>query len=152
MEKESKKYCFKPQDDVDLLKLVVVDPPFRAKHGQTQQKWVELLSKLDLDISWRTLRDRFNLLVKQFKTTNADNLKKSGTEEEYTEKEVLLQEICDLMRESETSQDSSQTGKEIRENSLKHLNQTETNFISTPKRKKETDILQILPDATGTTS
>ena len=82
--------------------------------------------------------------MRQFKTADTKNLKKSGTEEEYTEREVLLQEACDLLRESETLPDSSQIGREIREKSLKKvMNSPETSF-STSKRRKDFDILDII--------
>ena len=143
MTERRSKHHFKAQDDIDLLKLVLSDPPFKGKHGEVNQKWETLLGKLKWDVTARTLSDRFALLVKQFKTSNSENLKKSGTEEEYTERDVLLQDIVDLMKESETIPDSSKTGREIRENSLKHLNQNETVFFQSSKKKKDADILEI---------
>ena len=146
MKEEKAKHFFALKDDLNLLKQVLADPPFCAKHGGTQQKWEDIQTKLNPDVTWRTIRDRFTLLVKQFKTATSENLKKSGTEEEFTEKEVLLQEIVDLMRESETQKDSAKNGVELRENSLKQLNQTETILYPTPKRKKEVDFFKFLEE------
>ncbi|XP_075556350.1 uncharacterized protein LOC142588468 [Dermacentor variabilis] len=46
--------------------------------------------------SVRAVRERLDLLLAYFKARDEANLKKSGTEEQYTEKTHLLQEIWDL--------------------------------------------------------
>ncbi|KAL3215698.1 hypothetical protein MRX96_051320 [Rhipicephalus microplus] len=49
--------------------------------------------------SVRALRERLDLLVAQFLANDRASLRTSGTEEEYDEKERLLQEICSLARD-----------------------------------------------------
>ncbi|KAL3187340.1 hypothetical protein MRX96_004587 [Rhipicephalus microplus] len=49
--------------------------------------------------SVRALRERLDLLMAQFLANDRASLRKSGTEEEYDEKERLLQEICSLARD-----------------------------------------------------
>ncbi|KAI0235667.1 hypothetical protein LSAT2_013817 [Lamellibrachia satsuma] len=59
------------------------------------------LARGDFLIDARRARERTQLLVKHYKSNNRAQLKKSGTEEDYTEKEMLLSEICALIRDSE---------------------------------------------------
>ncbi|KAG0432309.1 hypothetical protein HPB47_020954 [Ixodes persulcatus] len=47
----------------------------------------------------RGVRDRCDLLLGLFKREDRTNLRKSATEEQYTEKEQLLQDVADLARE-----------------------------------------------------
>ncbi|KAH7963648.1 hypothetical protein HPB52_022316 [Rhipicephalus sanguineus] len=49
--------------------------------------------------SARALRERLDLLLAQFIANDRASLRKSGTEEEYEEKERLLQEICSLAKD-----------------------------------------------------
>ncbi|KAL3203819.1 hypothetical protein MRX96_053160 [Rhipicephalus microplus] len=49
--------------------------------------------------SVRALRERLDLLMAQFLANDRASLRKSGTEEEYDEKERLLQEVCRLARD-----------------------------------------------------
>ncbi|KAH8028089.1 hypothetical protein HPB51_013136 [Rhipicephalus microplus] len=49
--------------------------------------------------SVRALRERLDLLMAQFLANDRASLRKSGTEEEYEEKERLLQEISSLARD-----------------------------------------------------
>lgn len=46
----------------------------------------------------KTIRDRFNMLIKKFKAEELDSLRKSGTTEEYDERKQLLTDICELMQ------------------------------------------------------
>lgn len=144
MSAKKAKFVFSPEHDLELLKIVRLDPPFRCKHGLILAKWDELLVKLGWNISRRTLSERFDLLVEKFKSTNRENLKKSGTEEEYAEKEILLEEICVMIEEPVTAAVLSKTGHEIREKSLKLLQSPTETSHPTPKRKKEMDILDVI--------
>ncbi|CAN7951903.1 unnamed protein product [Ixodes pacificus] len=47
----------------------------------------------------RAVRERCDLLLAQYASDDRTNLRKSGTEEEYSEREHLLQKLVDLARE-----------------------------------------------------
>ncbi|KAH7968147.1 hypothetical protein HPB52_006074 [Rhipicephalus sanguineus] len=64
--------------------------------------WLNVAENLSLalgrTISARAIRERCDLLLAQFAQEDRANLRKSGTEEQYGEKETLLQEIFDVAR------------------------------------------------------
>ncbi|KAL3191332.1 hypothetical protein MRX96_018740 [Rhipicephalus microplus] len=57
----------------------------------------------------RSLRDRLDLLLAQFAARDRENLRRSGTEEEYNEKERLLAEVYHL------AQNKKKIGEAIRD-------------------------------------
>lgn len=50
-----------------------------------------------MTVEVRTLRERFGLLMKKFKRDEMDSLRKSGTDEEFDEREQLLTELVELV-------------------------------------------------------
>lgn len=51
------------------------------------------------DVEKRTLQERVERLLKSFRTEQMQGMRRSGTEEEYDERERLLQDLSDLERE-----------------------------------------------------
>ncbi|KAG8185386.1 hypothetical protein JTE90_018609 [Oedothorax gibbosus] len=87
--------CF---DDICLLKGVVAENPFNdAEKWKLVQQSVELATQKSYSV--RACRDHLNHLLKKFITEDRANLRKSGTEEEYSTKEQLLQHVKDLKLE-----------------------------------------------------
>ncbi|XP_077501323.1 uncharacterized protein LOC144112338 [Amblyomma americanum] len=85
-------------DDLALLREVNAQNPFKdAAEGKNILRNVNFAC--GKPFTARALRERLDLLLGQFIANNRTNLRKSGTEEEYEEKEKLLQEISDLARE-----------------------------------------------------
>ncbi|CAN8018958.1 unnamed protein product, partial [Ixodes persulcatus] len=86
------------QYDISLLQEVHTLNPF-----EDPSRWAQiannLLSATGKSFSARAVRDRLDLLLAQFAAEDRANLRRSGTEEQYSEKEHLLQEIADLTRE-----------------------------------------------------
>ena len=150
---ESKRCHFTPYLDIQLLRVIVADPPFAARHGNVQEKWEAVQSRMSNVTGWKSLRDRFTLLVKQFKAQSMIQLKKSGTEEEYTERGKLLKEICELMAEEpKTSEKSKQLELSMaaRDHSMKTLKEEnallsdESSPSSSPKERKDMEIISLL--------
>ncbi|CAN8019348.1 unnamed protein product, partial [Ixodes persulcatus] len=94
----SSRLRFSAQDDISLLQEVHALNPF-----EDPTRWAQianhLLSAIGKNFSARAVRDRLDLLLAQFAAEDRANLRRSGTEEQYSEKEHLLQEIADLTRE-----------------------------------------------------
>lgn len=110
------KFHFASHHDILLLKQIISDPPFLGSHGTTEKKWESCCAELrrsGIDIEPRTARDRFMLLMKKFKHDEIESLKKSGTNEEFTEKTSLLGDLAMLMREKELAKDKNK--QEIKE-------------------------------------
>ncbi|CAN7991020.1 unnamed protein product, partial [Ixodes pacificus] len=97
----SSRLRFSAQDDISLLQEVHALNPF-----EDPSRWAQiannLLSATGKSFNARAVRDRLDLLIAQFAAEDRANLRRSGTEEQYSEKEHLLQEIADLTREFKT--------------------------------------------------
>ncbi|KAK8785719.1 hypothetical protein V5799_007916, partial [Amblyomma americanum] len=50
------------------------------------------------ELTLRGIKDRVDLLIGYWRRQDAKNLKRSGTEEQYTEKEQILQNLSDYAR------------------------------------------------------
>ncbi|RHY20134.1 hypothetical protein DYB32_010101 [Aphanomyces invadans] len=87
--------------DVDLLKEVVLVAPYDAAYGQTTARWDEIgdnMRGIHGDaITALGCRKRFDDLLSAFKKATLKALRASGTEEEYNERDQLLQDIFDMV-------------------------------------------------------
>jgi hypothetical protein len=105
--RKSKKFYFTPADDLALLREILSVQPYAAKHGSITSRYQEVTDNLNehlqTDLSVRTVKEHFFLLVKEFKATDCEYRKKSGVAEEYTEHKRLLQDIADGMRDLEAN-------------------------------------------------
>ncbi|KAH7965549.1 hypothetical protein HPB49_008701 [Dermacentor silvarum] len=89
---------FSPAVDLDMLSYVRNVNPFRD-----QREWTHIAAKMqDLTnqpfTSW-TVREHTYLLLGRFVAKDRVAPRRSGTEEDYGQREALLQEILDLARE-----------------------------------------------------
>ncbi|XP_063399250.1 uncharacterized protein LOC134683876 [Mytilus trossulus] len=111
---------FSAKDDLNLLKEVLAENPYKDK---TKWEVVAQNVKENVDIVFnvtsRRVRERTQLLLQQFQKENYEALKKSGTEEEYTEKQQLLQEIQSLAEEEDKEQKEKAQQKDKDEHSAK---------------------------------
>ncbi|XP_070392947.1 uncharacterized protein [Dermacentor albipictus] len=88
---------FRIDEDLCLLREVAAADPY-----QNPAAWEEILRNLMLavmrEFTIRAIKERVDLLVGYFRQQDNVNLRRSGTEEQYGEREQLLQEISDLMK------------------------------------------------------
>ncbi|KAK8778282.1 hypothetical protein V5799_020377 [Amblyomma americanum] len=84
--------------DLELLAYVRSENPF-----QDAMQWTNIASKMQgiagRSFTVRAVRDRTELLLGRYAANDRASLNKSGTEEQYQAREVLLQEVLDLARE-----------------------------------------------------
>ncbi|KAH9378252.1 hypothetical protein HPB48_022910 [Haemaphysalis longicornis] len=89
---------FSPDDDICLLTEVLSANPFKSP-----SKWPTICAHVQIasrkQFTVRALRERLELLLRQFVDEDTANLKKSGTEEDYSGKVRLLTEIWALATE-----------------------------------------------------
>ncbi|CAC5395949.1 unnamed protein product [Mytilus coruscus] len=71
------------------------------------------------NVASRRVRERTQLLLQQFQKEKYEALKRSGTEEEYTEKQQLLQEIQSLAEEEDKEQKEKAQQRDKDEHSAK---------------------------------
>ncbi|XP_077497972.1 uncharacterized protein LOC144108667 [Amblyomma americanum] len=89
---------FSVADDIELLREVRECNPFA-----NPLKWAEIARTLSeysaKAFTARAVRERAELLLSQYAANDRVNLRKSGTEEQYREREQLLQELIYVARE-----------------------------------------------------
>ncbi|KAL1426869.1 hypothetical protein MTO96_000406 [Rhipicephalus appendiculatus] len=83
-----------------LLREVLAENPFRDP-SQWHHVARNLQESTGKTVTTRSARERIDLLIYHYASEDRDraNLRKSGTENEYNEREHLLQEVLDLARE-----------------------------------------------------
>ncbi len=127
--------------DVALLKEVQRATPFALPHGQVTAAWEDVAAGVrraaGIDVDGRRCRLRYSNLLQTFRRGEADNLRKSGTEEEYSERQQLLQDLNeqeDAATEAASLEKTSQQAKKakddtdgarLRENAVKRLRDRE---------------------------
>ncbi|XP_075737416.1 uncharacterized protein LOC142776997 [Rhipicephalus microplus] len=87
--------CFSAHEDLCLLWEVAAAKPFGD-----DIKWVHVLAAVNRavgrELILRGIKDRVDILLGYWKLQDSKNLKKSGTEEQYSEKEEILQDLWDF--------------------------------------------------------
>ncbi|KAL1463978.1 hypothetical protein MTO96_043085 [Rhipicephalus appendiculatus] len=90
---------FNPAIDLEMLSYVRNANPFHD-----HREWTNIASRMqdltNMPFTNRTVRERTYRLLERFVARDRVAIRRSGTEEEYGEREALLQEILDLARES----------------------------------------------------
>ncbi|RHZ07056.1 hypothetical protein DYB31_011669 [Aphanomyces astaci] len=94
-------FRFKGCTDVELLKEVIYVRPYEAPHGEVRKRWTEVTEHLQRlygdGITVNATRKRFDDLMTAFNANTMAALRAFGTDEEYDEREQLLQDIHDLV-------------------------------------------------------
>ena len=85
-----------------MLKEVLNIRPFAAPHGKAKDCWYQIATNMcsiygEGAVSDATCKARYYDIMKAFKKDEMESLQASGTEEEYTEREELLNDIKDLV-------------------------------------------------------
>ena len=100
---------FNEELDVLLLQQVLADQPHLSSYGQKSQKWQEVADKLNTSTKFKPrgvtkkgLVARFDHLKKTHKTDESSSKRASGTKENYTQKQKLLNQLIEL--ENDASQ------------------------------------------------
>ncbi|KAH7941402.1 hypothetical protein HPB49_013339 [Dermacentor silvarum] len=90
---------FASENDLSLLKVVFAENPF-----EQTSRWRSIATNVGdalvhaKTFSVRAVRERLDLLMAYFKGRDEASLKKSATDEQYSEKTHLLQEVWDMAR------------------------------------------------------
>ncbi|XP_049276116.1 uncharacterized protein LOC125760283 [Rhipicephalus sanguineus] len=89
--------CFTTEEDLVILREVTASKPFND-----DLQWIHVIENLKRvlgrELTLRSLKDRVDLLIGYWRQEDTRNLRKSGTEEQYAEKEQILQDLSDYIR------------------------------------------------------
>lgn len=93
----NKKLRFTVQEDIWLLREIVSVNPY-----EESARWIAICDTLNRvsgqAFTSRGCRERTERLLTLFKQRDMANLRKSGTDEQYSEKKALLKEVAELVR------------------------------------------------------
>ncbi|KAG9403279.1 hypothetical protein AC1031_005925 [Aphanomyces cochlioides] len=150
MEGKQRKAAFRftAASDVDLLEEIICKRPFAADYGQTLQRWEEIAAAMNAmhgedALTAASCRRKFDDLVINFKRETMKSMRASGTEEDYTKRDHLLQDICEMIdalmeQKREANRDKRAKDKkrefirdDIREAALKKYRQSSLDDEST---------------------
>ncbi|XP_066913331.1 synaptonemal complex protein 1-like [Clytia hemisphaerica] len=151
-----KKTKFDDARDIALFKETLSCHLFDTQK-QTQErkaKWLAVSSKMselfpgDETYEIRTVKDRLSKSMETFKKKNNAELKGSGIEVDYSEKDNLLQDLLDLektsldikeQRDEETKKkkESQQQGLEMRKRALESMSETQERLQKPKKVRKQ---------------
>ncbi|ETW01384.1 hypothetical protein H310_06933 [Aphanomyces invadans] len=109
-------YRFSIPVDIDMLKEVMFACPHDAPYGQTSSRWQEvgehMRALLGPELSAGGCRKRHDDLMAAFKKETVKSMRASGTEEEYLEREQLLQDLSDMIESANDKRKSIQEEKD----------------------------------------
>ncbi|ETV78811.1 hypothetical protein H257_07641 [Aphanomyces astaci] len=115
-------FRFKGCTDVELLKEVIHVRPYEGPHGEVRKRWTEVTEHLQRlygdGITVNATRKRFDDLMTAFHANTMAALRASGTEQDYEEREQLLQDIHDLTDKEEKAKHNERretNGEKIRD-------------------------------------
>ncbi|XP_076082240.1 uncharacterized protein LOC143052943 [Mytilus galloprovincialis] len=128
-----KQVRFQTKDDLVLLREVLAKNPFQNKSAWNEIASAVADTRSNLQVDARRVRERTHLLIYQHKKSNADSLKSSGIDEEYGEKETLLDEILSLVEDEEKQKEKQKEKKETEENRGKEIRKRAMENL-TPKK------------------
>ncbi|KAG9407142.1 hypothetical protein AC1031_001838 [Aphanomyces cochlioides] len=104
--------------DIELLKNVSHSKPWEAPYGKTMAELASIADNLKAARGFRlnttagAVKSRFELLMKKFKQSKLESMRKSGTSEEFDEREQLLNDISSRMTDfTETSLEKRDSAK-----------------------------------------
>ncbi|CAC5407087.1 unnamed protein product [Mytilus coruscus] len=130
---ETKQVRFQPKDDLVLLREVLDRNPFKNKSAWNEIALSVADTRSNFQIDARRVRERSHLLIDQPKKNNAESLKSSRIDEEYREKETLLDEILSLVEDEEKQKEKEEEKKETEENRGKDIRKRAMENL-TPKK------------------
>src|SRR4051812_5527181 len=99
-------YRWNPSRYIPFLRIVILRSPFAAPYKTIGTAWETVAQDYNLAIkepnciNGRKAKEKFYSLISTFRKDEAESLRKSGTDEEYTELDRLLEELDELERDS----------------------------------------------------
>ena len=142
-------FIWKKEDDIKLLREVIQDEPYKFPVGSIKRggAWTQIADNLVkhgvLKATQRSVRNRFNSLMEEYRTREKEEKMASGVEVEYDEVYQALTEINDRMSEwEEKSQEKEATEKETAED----MRRKAVERLSSTKKRKKTDKVAVDDD------
>ena len=145
--------------DILLLREMIASELFQFKKGSPDRGKIwesiqERLNKLDnpkfVIKEKRGVRDRWNLLQAKFKRMQGEELQASGIDCELSEKDALIEELCEkedsFSAKDKKKSDDKEAAEEIRKKAMKRMSskKNRTNLLeAAPKRAEEAGVMRL---------
>ena len=101
------RYNFNIFKDIELMTAVLAKPPCKAAHGTIDAAWVNIADALQqrdpilyAGVNGVNVKRRVELLQETYKNKNEDSLKQSGTIEEHTKLDDLVNEYIEMVSDN----------------------------------------------------
>ena len=148
-----------------LLQEVLLLEPFQYRQGSKERgatwtKIAENLSEMGMKASQRSVREKFEKILKDFKQKEAMEERASGIDVDYTERDRAMVDILERMSECEMTLESNKekenkekgTAEEMRKKAMESFGETrrrhseENEELVTPerKRRRNSDVMEVL--------
>ena len=137
------------QHDILPCREILHTQPWLHRHGSVErgQLWDEIaavlnsLEKLGFKVTSRSVRDRYGLLVKKYKTKWNEEGKSSGTNPDYTELDGALMDLIQRFDEadSERKRETNEKQSKIENEKAQEMRQTSLETFCQTKKRKESD-------------
>ncbi|CAH3112710.1 unnamed protein product [Porites lobata] len=143
--------------DILLLREMIATEFFQCKKGSPDRGKIwesiqERLNKLDnpkfMIKEKRGVRDRWNLLQAKFKRTQREELQASGIDCELSEKDMLIEELCEredsFSAKDKKKSDDKEAAEEIRKKAMERMKRKSTESAGgSAKRAEEAGELEL---------
>ena len=145
--------------DILLLREMIASELFQFKKGSPDRGKIwesiqERLNKLDnpkfVIKEKRGVRDRWNLLQARFKRMQREELQASGIDCELSEKDALIEELCEkedsFSAKDKKKSDDKEAAEEIRKKAMERMSskKNRTNLLeAAPKRVEEAGVMRL---------
>ena len=143
-----------------LLREMIASELFQFKKGSPDRGKIwesiqERLNKLDnpkfVIKEKRGVRDRWNLLQAKFKRMQREELQASGIDCELSEKDALIEELCEkedsFSAKDKKKSDDKEAAEEIRKKAMERMSskkKNRTNLLeAAPKRAEEAGVMRL---------
>lgn len=161
-------FIWKPIHEELLLREVLVLEPYQHRQGSKEKgaawsKIAENLVELGMKASQRSVREKFEKLLNDFKRKEAMEQQTSGDDVEYTERDRAMMDILERINECEMAWENKKekenlekaTAEEMRKKATERFGETrrrhseenqENEELVTPerKRRRNSDIIEVL--------
>jgi hypothetical protein len=103
---QKRQYRWNPSRHISLLRIILLRLPFSAPYKTKGVAWESVAEDYNLAvkqpnaIKGRKANEKFYSLLSIFRKNKAASLRKSGTNEEYTELDQLLEDLDELEHDS----------------------------------------------------
>ena len=145
--------------DILLLREMIASELFQFKksspnRGKIWESVQERLNKLDnpkfVIKEKRGVRDRWNLLQAKFKRMQREELQASGIDCELSEKDALIEELCEkedsFSAKDKKKSDDKEAAEEIRKKAMERMSskKNRSNLLkAAPKRAEEAGVMRL---------